>query len=101
MDGIRSAAENQGKCAGWRARCAGLDRVHDRGVSPDAGAASLILLVRVRSPEREAKAQEILLAHQAEAVRVHEVEVEKRLADLPLSSLRIDPWLGDERLGQP
>jgi outer membrane lipoprotein SlyB len=68
---------------------------------PDAGAASLILLVRVRSPEREAKAQEILLAHQAEAVRVHEVEVEKRLADLPLSSLRIDPWLGDERLGQP
>jgi outer membrane lipoprotein SlyB len=74
---------------------------HVPELDPPSASVGLVLLVRVRSAEREAKAREILLANQAEAVRVHEVEVEKRLADLPLSSLRVDPWLGDERLGQP
>jgi outer membrane lipoprotein SlyB len=74
---------------------------HIPELDPPSAGGELVLLARVRSPDREAKAREILLANQAEAVRVHEVEVEKRLADLPLSSLRIDPWLGDERLGQP
>jgi hypothetical protein len=60
----------------------------------------LVLWVRARSPEREEKAQEILRSHGAKAIRVHEIEIEKRLEDLPLSSLRPDPWLGDERLGQ-
>jgi hypothetical protein len=64
-------------------------------------AAELILLVRARSPEREDKAQQMLREYGAEAVRVHEIEIEKRLEDVPLSSLRVDPWLGDERLGQP
>ena len=35
------------------------------------------------------------------AVRVHEIEIEKRTEDLPLSSLRPDPWLGSEPLGHP
>jgi hypothetical protein len=60
-----------------------------------------ILWVRVRSPDREEKAQEILRQHGGRAVRVHEIEIEKRLEELPLSSLRPDPWLGSERLGQP
>jgi hypothetical protein len=60
----------------------------------------LILWVRVRSPEREERAQAILSGHGAEAVRTHEIEIHKRAEDLPLSSLRPDPWLGDERLGQ-
>jgi hypothetical protein len=60
----------------------------------------LILWVRVRSPEREERAQVILSDHGAEAVRTHEIEIDKRAEDLPLSSLRPDPWLGDERLGQ-
>jgi hypothetical protein len=60
----------------------------------------LVLWVRVRDPEREAQAIEILHRHHAEAVRVHEIEIDKRLADLPLSSMRPDPWLGEERLGQ-
>jgi hypothetical protein len=60
----------------------------------------LILWVRVRSPEREERAQAILSDHGAEAVRTHEIEIDKRAEDLPLSSLRPDPWLGDERLGQ-
>src|SRR5205085_9354598 len=73
---------------------------HVLELDPPRTGDGIVLLARVRSPEREAKAREILVVNQAEAVRVHEVEVEKRLADLPLRSLRIDPWLGDERLGQ-
>jgi hypothetical protein len=61
----------------------------------------LVLWVRPRSPEQEAMAQEFLLKHGARAVRVHEIEIEKRPEDLPLGSLRPDPWLGSERLGQP
>jgi outer membrane lipoprotein SlyB len=61
----------------------------------------IILWVRVRSPAREDKAQEILRKHGGEAVRVHEIEIEKRLEDLPLGSIRPDPWLGDEPLARP
>jgi hypothetical protein len=61
-------------------------------------AGGLVLWVRVRSPDREETAQQILSAHGAEAIRVHEIEIEKRLEDLPLHSLRPDPWLGDEPL---
>jgi hypothetical protein len=73
------------------------DRVS--GLEWHAAARGLILWVRVRSPEREDEAQEILLRHGAQAVRVHELEIEKRVEDIPLSSLRPDPWLG-ERLGE-
>ena len=59
----------------------------------------LVLWVRVRSPEREEKAQQILKDHGAEAVRVHEIEIQKRFEDVPLSSLV--PWLGSEPLGEP
>ena len=61
----------------------------------------LILWARARSPEQEALAQEILLAHGARAVRVHEIDLEKRPEDLPLGSIRPDPWLGSEPLGRP
>ena len=44
----------------------------------------LILWARPRSPEQEALAQEILLAHGARAVRVHEIDLEKQPEDLPL-----------------
>jgi hypothetical protein len=61
-------------------------------------ASELVLLVRVRSAEEEAKAAEILFGHGAQAVRPHEITIDKRLEDLPLHSLRVDPWLGDEPL---
>lgn len=67
--------------------------------SPDI-VGELVLFVRVRSPARESKALDILAEHGAKAVRVHEIEIDKRLEDIPLSSLRVDPWLGDERLGR-
>jgi hypothetical protein len=58
-----------------------------------------ILWVRVRSPDREERAQQILRERGGQAIRVHEIEIDKRLEDLPLSNLRPDPWLGGERLG--
>jgi hypothetical protein len=71
----------------------GLDWIEfDRGV---------ILWVRVRSAEREAMAQDILRRNGGHAIRVHEIEIEKRTEDLPLSSVRPDPWLGSETLGHP
>jgi hypothetical protein len=59
----------------------------------------LVLWVRTRSPEREAQAQEVMRRHGARAVRVHEIEIEKTVEDLPLHTLRPDPWLGSEPLG--
>ena len=44
----------------------------------------LVLLVRVRSGEEEAKATEILQRHGAQAVRPHEITIDKRLEQLPL-----------------
>jgi hypothetical protein len=48
----------------------------------------------IRTPRSPRKAP-------SEAVHVHEIELAKTPEDLPLQSLRADPWLGDERLGQP
>jgi hypothetical protein len=61
----------------------------------------LLIWVRVRSPEKEAEAQEILIRHGGQAVHVHEIELATRPEDIPLHSLRVDPWLSDERLGRP
>lgn len=61
-------------------------------------AGGIVVWVRVRDPEKEAQAQEILARFGGEAIRVHEIEIEKRLTDLPLSSLKPDPWLGGEPL---
>jgi len=66
-----------------------------------AVAGGLVLWVRVRSPEMEAQAEKLLRSHGAEAVRVHEVEIEKLPDDLPLGMVRPDPWLGSEPLGRP
>jgi hypothetical protein len=60
-----------------------------------------LIWVRVHSPEKESQSQEILVRHGGQAVHVHEIELAKRPEDLPLHSLRPDPWLGDERLDRP
>ncbi len=76
-----------------------LQRQQAEQLERTAIANGLILWVRVRSPDREERAQQILRERGAQAIRVHEIEVDKRLEDLPLSNLRPDPWLGGERLG--
>jgi hypothetical protein len=78
-----------------------LRREHTLGLDKLSEAQGLVIWLRVRSPEKEAEAQEILARHGGEGVHVHEMELAKRPEDLPLSSLRADPWLGDERLGRP
>ena len=64
-------------------------------------ARGLILWARVRTPDREERAVQIMQEHGARAVRVHVIEIAKTVEDIPLSSLRPDPWLGPERLGHP
>lgn len=58
----------------------------------------IVVWVRARDREKEIEAQEILARHGGEAIRVHEIEIDKRLDDLPLSQFRPDPWLGGEPL---
>jgi hypothetical protein len=71
-----------------------LGRKQAEELEAQMAAGGLVLWVRVRSPDREEKAQQILLSHGAEAVRVHEIDIEKRLEDLPLSSLLNETPLG-------
>jgi hypothetical protein len=78
-----------------------LQRERALGLENLAEAQGFLIWVRVRSPEQEDHAQEILVRHGGKAVHVHEIELAKTTEDLPLHSLRPDPWLGDERLGQP
>lgn len=59
----------------------------------------IVVWVRARDPEKESQAREILARFGGEAIRVHEIEIEKRLDDLPLSKFKPDPWLGSEPLG--
>jgi hypothetical protein len=62
-------------------------------------AGGIVLWVRVRSADDERKALAILSQNGALAPHAHEIELEKRLDDLPLSSMRPDPWLGTNSLG--
>jgi hypothetical protein len=78
-----------------------LRRERTLGLEKLSEAHGLLIWVRVQSPEKETEAQEILMRQGAEAVHVHEINLAKRPDDLPLHALRPDPWLGDERLGQP
>jgi hypothetical protein len=80
-------------------RLFGQDRT--KSLESHMAARGLVLWVRVRSPGSEEQAQKILCVHGGRAIRVHEIEIEKRPEEIPLSSLRPDPWLGSERLGQP
>jgi hypothetical protein len=78
-----------------------LRRERTLGLEKLSEAQGLLIWVRVRSPEKEAEAQEILMRHGGQAVYIHVIELAKRLEELPLHSLRRDSWLGDERLGRP
>jgi hypothetical protein len=78
-----------------------IGREEARELEDQIAVGGLVLWVRVRSTEREEKAQQILREHGAEAVRVHELEIDKRFEDTPLDSVVLDPWLGSEPLGEP
>jgi hypothetical protein len=61
----------------------------------------VVVFVRVGSPEAEERASRVMLEAAVRNLRVHEVELKKTLRDIPLSQIRPDPWLGDEKLGAP
>jgi hypothetical protein len=50
----------------------------------------LVLFVRVRSEEAERRAEQIMRDQGVEAVRVHEITIDKRLTDLPLADVIAD-----------
>ena len=77
-----------------------LGREQAKKLEDQIATGGLVLWVRARSPEREQKAQQILKDHGAEAVRVHEIEIDRRFEGTPLDSLVVDPWLGSEPLGE-
>jgi hypothetical protein len=56
----------------------------------------IVVWVRVHNREMEERAQEVLAESGGESIRVHEIKIEKRLDDLPLSKFNPDPWLGNE-----
>lgn len=58
-------------------------------------AGGLVLWVRVHNPEQEKVAIDILRNLGGEAVRVHEIELDSRLEQIPLSSIKPDPLLGE------
>jgi hypothetical protein len=72
-----------------------------KALEPLMASRGLIMWVRVHSDEQEDQARELLIRHGANAVRVHEIDIVKTTEDLPLGSIRPDPWLGSERLSQP
>lgn len=59
-------------------------------------AGGIVVWVRVQTSEKEERAQEILAKSGGESIRVHEIEIEKRLDDLPLSKFNPDPWLDNQ-----
>jgi len=59
-------------------------------------AGGIVVWVRVQNREMEERAQEVLAKSGGESIRVHEIEIEKQLDDLPLSKFNPDPWLGNE-----
>jgi hypothetical protein len=83
--------------------------IADRVVGPadaaqlerDIHEGGIIVFLRVRSPEAEERAVQVMHEVSARNLRVHEVELKKTLRDIPLSQIRPDPWLGDEKLGTP
>ena len=78
------------------------DRILQKGeevnIENDLRLGGLVVFVRVRSPEREAAALAIMRECGAQNVHVHEVDIGKHLAEIPLSGTARDPLLDDEKL---
>jgi len=72
-----------------------LEIKQDREIDRQLAERGVVLWVRVRSAETEQKAQEMLQANGARDIRIQEIEIEKRLQDIPLHS-----WF-EEPLGRP
>jgi hypothetical protein len=74
--------------------------MQSEALKPLMAARGLVLWVRVHSPDDERRAEQILRQNGGQAIRVHEIEIEKRPEEIPLTSFRPDPWLGSGPLGR-
>jgi hypothetical protein len=57
--------------------------MRSEALKPLMAARGLILWVQVRSPDNEQKAEQILRQHGGQAIRIHEIEIEKTPTKLP------------------
>ncbi len=71
----------------------GLLRTFEDRIEDNLAAGGVVVWVRVHDQEQELRALEILQKGGADAVRVHEIEIDKRLEDLPLANVEPDPLL--------
>lgn len=59
----------------------------------DLNGGGLVVFVRARDAAAEERAQEIMRRSGALNVHIHEIELNKRLDELPLAQIQPDPWL--------
>lgn len=59
----------------------------------DISGGGLVVFVRARDAAAEERAQEIMRKSGALNVHIHEIELNKRLDELPLAQIQPDPWL--------
>jgi hypothetical protein len=76
-----------------------IGREQARKLEQQLMAGGLVVWVRARTPDQEERAADILRGHGADAVHVHDITIDRHLEDVPLASVRPDPWLSDEPLG--
>jgi hypothetical protein len=69
----------------------------DTDLEEELRMSGLVVMVRVHDQEKEHMAREIMRRCGASHIHVHEVELKKTLADVPLSSINPDPWLEDDK----
>ena len=56
----------------------------------------LVIFVRASNPEHEFKALSVMRDCGADRVHVHEIDLPKRVQDIPLAKIAPDPWLGPD-----
>jgi hypothetical protein len=76
-----------------------ISRAYGDGFQRRVARDGIVLSVRSETPGCETRVTSILYACGGRDVRSRDVEIEKCLDDIPLSSLNIDPWLGKARIG--
>lgn len=68
-------------------------RTFEDGIEDNLATGGVVVWVCVRDREHERRASEILHKSGADAVRIHEIEITKRISDLPLANIEPDPLL--------
>jgi hypothetical protein len=68
-------------------------RTFEDGLEDNLASGGVVVWVRVHNREQELRALELLRECGADTVHIHEIEIDKRIRDLPLGAVQPDPWL--------